>query len=271
MKKFTVITAFNDNPTYKTFVGPAIKMWNKFGYDIKIAYIMDNETEDHGIENLNEMAEIIPFKRIEGVDSGVQSKVSRMWLASKQKDFLITDVDLFVLNIKYMEDNWFSKYNETNILAIGGDHYAYKEEDEGKWPMYYTTGSGELLSKIINLNNLEYEDWVLSNKGTKPIYDKKEDTGNPFPKFSDESLLRRLTFQSEYNNQVLRINRIKSLTPVNNLMTWSLEHYRRIDRTWAWTYNKEKLYDGWYIDCFPKRPLKKKDPVIKEVFKYLDL
>jgi hypothetical protein len=46
---------------------------------------------------------------------------------------------------------------------------------------------------------------------------------------------------------------------------------RRIDRTWNWSINTEKLYSGHYLDCFPKRPLNTKDPIIKMIFEYLNI
>ena len=269
--KFTIITSFNDNPTYKPFVSPMVRMWNKFGYDVKIAYIMDNGDPNHGIEEIEDKAEIIPFKRMDGIESGIQAKVSRMWLASKQKDFSIADVDLFVLNINHIEANWFSKYNGDNILAIGGDHYAFKGSDKGKWPMHNTSGSGELLSRMINPKDLDYEEWILSNKNTEPVFDNMEDTGNEFRKFSDESLLRRLILTSAEKEKLLHINRLKGFSIPKSQSAWYLEDYKRIDRTWAWTFNREKLYAGHYIDCVPGRPFNEKDLIIKEIFKYIGI
>lgn len=264
---FTVITSVNNNNTYKGFVESSVKMWNNFGFKVKIGVIQDETDYDKEFdkiirqENLN--AELIKFKHIKKIDTGCQAKVTRMYLASLEENFIITDLDLYVLNFGKLK-SWLNNYDGNNILAIGGDMYSGKSK--GKFPMYYTSGSGESLRKIINPNNLSYKELLSSWKKLKPEYDGKESLGNTFSNFSDESLLRRLIQNSPHKNKITHINRLKQ----SNKKDYE-NNVKRIDRHWNWKLNKDKLYNGEYIDCFPKRPLNKKDPTIQEIFKYLKI
>ena len=268
MKKPIIITAFNDNPTYYSFVESALQMWHNFGYEIKAAYISDSH-KDEVIRATEKYGEIIKFNSINDVDSGVQSKISRMILASDENFFWIVDVDFYILNLQWWEDR-FKKYTGENILA----ETPYNEKDPtSKWAMWSNTGSGKVLKDIINPQNLSYYELIESWKGIGQIYDEKEDVLNPFDKFSDESLMRRLVFSSGSGNRMLYIPRKRPnfLNYHINSAIYYQDIFRRVDRTWNWGINREKLLSGNYLDCFPKRPLDKKDPVIKTIFEYLKI
>jgi hypothetical protein len=155
MKKPKIITAFNDNPTYFSFVKSILQMWKNFGYEIKLGYISDNPNSDI-VKYCDRYADLLILPRIKGIESGIQSKISRMILASEQSFFWITDVDLYILNIGWWENN-FSLYNENNIIA----EEKYSSGDKDKWPMWSNLGSGELLKSMINPEDLSYEKLIL--------------------------------------------------------------------------------------------------------------
>ena len=267
MKKPIIITAFNDNPTYYSFVESSFKMWKKFGYNIKAAYISNNHNPEV-IKNTEKYGEIIKYPNINGIESGVQSKISRMILASEQSYFWIVDIDWYILNINWFEEK-FKLFNGMNIVAQ--DVYGGNNTDSTKWPMWSNFGSGNKLKEIINPNNLNYEELIKTWQNIGSKFDIMEDVNNSFKQFSDESLMRRLFNDANYD-----IKRYKRMEPniFNSHVNSPLYYrnvWRRIDRAWNWNYYKEDIENGQYLDCFPKRPLNKKDHVISEIFKYIDI
>lgn len=265
MNKPTIITSFDDNPNYFSFVKSILQMWNNFGYNVEIGYISDNPDKDI-IEYVQKYADLKIFNTIDNIETGVQSKVTRLFLASEKEFFWIVDVDFFVLNINWWEDK-FKFHNGENIVASE----KYSDNSAGKWPMWSNFGSGKTLKNIINPNNLSYYELLNSWKGIGSKYDKKEDVLNNFNNFSDESLLRRLVKDSNYN---ITFYKRKGLNPKGyhiNSKGYYREVMKRVDRAWNWEIDKNKLYDGYYIDCFPKRPLNENDPIIKEIFNYLKI
>ena len=84
-----IISAVNHNPDYINFVPLAAKAWGKFyGKKLTLAYVRfgDEIIDEQNLNNLKEYCDgIHTFNRIEGIDYGVQSKVSRMYLASLYK------------------------------------------------------------------------------------------------------------------------------------------------------------------------------------------
>lgn len=266
MSNFTVITAINNNKKYKSFFDTSVKMWNNYGFNVNIGCIGDENflEEIKKIKKEKELStELYQFNPLKEIDTGIQAKVTRLYLASLVESFIIVDIDMYLLNFNEFS-KWFSYYNGNNLVTIGNDMYK-----DDKFPMCYTIGNGSLLKKIINPNNLNYEQLLGSWKNINNKYDKKEKLGNNFNNFSDESLFRRLIKDSGYKNKFSRVNRIK------NNSTKGKKFYdvgiKRIDRYWNWKVDEGRLYKGDYIDCAPKRPLNKNDEVIKKVLKYLNI
>lgn len=262
MKKPTIITTFNDNPTYLSFVRSIVQMWNNFGYDIKIGYITDNPNNDI-LTFVKKYADVDVIPRDSEIDSGVQSKVTRMIMASNEDFFWIVDVDFYILNIKWWEDK-FKLYTGNNIVSA--ETYS-DNHSKGKWPMWSNLGSGSVLRSIINPNNLSYNSLLDFWKSIDNKYDNKENIKNEFSKFSDESLLRRLVTDS--NHSIERYNR-NTFAVSGNRQDYYKNIIRRIDRTWNWQVDDELLYSGHYLDCFPKRPLTD-DDVIRKIFNFLKI
>ncbi len=245
MRKPTIITAYDNNKTYSSFVDVVRQFWEQNGYEIKITHI---------------------DKPIKDIHPGVQAKITRMIMACEEDFFQIVDVDMFILNLEFIQSQ-HNKYNDKDIYA---EEY-YTTDDTGKWPMWSNFGSGKLLKSIINPNNLNYNDLIESWKLLTPKYDKKELVTNDFDNFSDESLMRRLFLDAGYKHKIYR----RMLPNMFNYHINSPLYYknimRRVDRHWNWSIDKEFLYDKKYIDCFPRRPLNKRDPMIQILLKYLKL
>ena len=216
-----IISAVNHNPDYINFVPLAAKAWGKFyGKKLTLAYVRfgDEKIDEQNLNNLKEYCDgIHTFNRIEGIDYGVQSKVSRMYIASLYESSynLIVDIDMIPL------DGYFAfllrDADESSIVKWNYDYSVYQTPDTiGKWPMDKTSAYGKTFKNIINKKNLDYEDLLKSWTGFKQ--DARSNIFAGWNNFSDESLLRCLWDQwdnkkdykiprSSYNNkQYQRMN-----------------------------------------------------------------
>jgi hypothetical protein len=92
------------------------------------------------------------------------------------------------------------------IIKWGYDHRSYQEIQEiGKWPMDGTTSYGSIFKEVINPEGLELLKLVDIWKSYK--IDGRENPFNNPSKFSDESLLRAITRQTNSKIQGLHIAR----------------------------------------------------------------
>lgn len=259
-KKVRIITATNDSATYIHFWPTIAAAWkNMFGFPATIGYVTNNSEDSLIVKQMKKCGEVELFKPIKNIPGGNQAKVTRMWLSTQYPDehCIIVDLDMYMLNKKFFEEKWLSQLDDSHILAIGKNAYN-GSPSEGKFPMCYTMGKGDLFKKILNPENLGYKELLLSWGKTKVI-DGKEKITNEFNKFSDESLLRSIIQQGGFNNKIKHIPREDFS---------GMRAQRRIDRI-NFSIDIQKLYSGYYIDCAPERPLvlEKMAPI----FEYLGL
>jgi len=267
MKKPTIILSFDDNPVYKSFFEYSVKSWLKYGFDIKVAYITNNPDIDTlNIFKDNKRVNVEIYDIVPNIEIGIQSKLSRLILASETDFFWIMDIDMFILNIEWYHD----KFKDAENSLLAEEVYGYGDQ-KYKWAMSSNMGPGRELKNILNPSNLTYsglfEFWkTLSNK-----YDNLEDINKPFKQFSDESFLLKILSDNE-----IKIQRFKRKEPNwfnyrRNSQIYYIEIMKRIDRTWNWSINREKLKNNQYIDFCPQRPLNTQDYVVKEIFKHLNI
>ena len=153
-----------------------------------------------------------------------------------------------------MDFDWFFNkvalaFEENKFVAIGENGYNHTN-DVGKWPMPYNTAPSSVFKQIVNYeNHKDYFTWFDSYKIIKNPIDFKESVLNDFSNFSDESLLRYIMIkhpdQEFIKNVWVRKDREDYFKMVAS---------KRIDRGW-WnqSYNRERLYNNYYIDSFPLR------------------
>jgi len=258
MEDFTIISAVNDNNKYMSFITTVSQMWfNITGKKMVLGFITNRDKSDKKIIELREKVDLRIFKPINHIPSPNQAKVTRMYLATQivGKSMLV-DLDMYVLNDKVLE--WCKSYKEKKITTIGSNAY-YNSPSTGKFPMCYTIGDGYIFKSIVNSNNYDYEKLLNSWCNIKTPIDYKEQISNNPNKFSDESLLRCLIKETNNEKNIINIFREDFV---------GMTAMKRIDRV-NMKYDKQKLYDGYYVDCAPNRPLIEDE--MTEIFDYLKI
>jgi len=267
MKITKIITTINDNPTYRDFVPLVSKVWQKlFGLELIIGYVTDKSADHPTVKALESYGDIRLFSPLEGVDSGVQAKVTRLALASSEEfvdeNCMIVDIDMVPLTTEILDV--FEEVPENRFVKWGWDHPAFMGTvDAGKWPMDRTTAKGSLFREIINPKGLSYKELLTSWMGLHRF--GKEDIRLPFSKFSDESLLRLLYEDWE-----------KKKTHTHFLSRLKLEDQmlcRRLDRIYPhmWENLEDKLKNKVFIELHGIRPFKEYIQYYEEILKYFAL
>lgn len=241
-----IITAVNESDVYIHFIPSVTQSWNEmFGFDSIIAFVTEREESDPLVMEMREYSEVILYKPIEGVPTGNQAKVCRMYLASEsEEDVIIVDLDMYMLN-KPVFENWLSELEEGKILTIGYNAYIGSPSEE-KFPMCYTMGNGKLFKESINPDSMSYTDLLLSWCSIKNPIDGKESLNQPHSNFSDESLYRYLIEKTNTKDLYKHFHRDDFV---------GMRATKRIDRYPSMNYSIKDLFSGNYIDCAPTRPI----------------
>ena len=164
-----VISCINNNLDYIGFVPLASRAWkNLFNLNLTLGYIKsgDLDLDNSNVEFISDFADIHTFEPIENIDSGIQSKITRLFLASQTTDTInmIVDIDMIPIHKKMLEA--LDKIDNKNLVKWGFDHPVYYDElNFGKWPMDKTTAMGSTFKEIINPQNLQYEELLTSWTG----------------------------------------------------------------------------------------------------------
>jgi|ETNvirnome_2_300_1030623.scaffolds.fasta_scaffold01248_8 hypothetical protein len=267
MKLTKIITSINDNPTYRDFVPLVSKVWQKlFGLELIIGYVTDKEASDPAVRALEAYGDIRLFAPMEGVDSGVQAKVSRLALASSEEfvdeNCMIVDIDMVPLTTEVLDV--FEEVPENKLVKWGYDHPAFTgTPDTGKWPMDRTTAKGSLFRELINPKGLDYEDLLSSWKHVRRY--GKESILLPFTGFSDESLLRLL--YEDWDKRYTHTHLLSRHTLEDTMLC------RRLDRSQPhmWENLEDKLKDNMFIEVHGIRPLKDNIDAYKEILTFFNL
>jgi hypothetical protein len=194
MKIQKIITSVNIANDYLTFAPTLCKIWRELhGLDPIVAFIKsDNEDLNYICQEylLKSSCNLITFDKI-NIDYGIQSKISRMFLAAEFTDSnnMIVDIDMLPMTSKFLESYHISP--EDHLVKFGSDHFSFqKHPDIGKWPMHGTAARGSTFREIINPDGLAYEELIRSWVGFPQ--DPRSNVFNPFHGFSDDSLLKCL-------------------------------------------------------------------------------
>jgi hypothetical protein len=234
-----------------------------------LGLVTEKSEDTFFVKRCKELSDICHiFKPLLNVESGVQAKTTRMYLSTlyDEEVCMIIDIDYYLLKFDFIYDNIVPVFNEDKFVTVANNAYD-NTPDEGKWQMTFTTARSSIFKKILNPNNLNYEDWFESYRKIENPIDNKESIGNKFTNFSDESLFRYLIVRypdQEYIKDVW----VKQNRP-------DFKQYRaslRIDRGW-WgkSYNKFKLWEGYYIDSHPLRPFDLHANKLKPLLQYIGI
>lgn len=262
-----IITVVNDNPTYIQFLPLTAIIWKRlFGLDLTVGYVTSKSADDSTVKAASKHGDITIFPPIDNIDSGIQAKVTRLYLASSAQDddaCMIVDIDMLPLSVEVL--NVFSRAPEDCLIQWGWDHPAFgpNTPDHGKWPMDRTTGSGKVFREIVNPNHLSYNELLTSWMG----YNKhgKEAVDAPFNKFSDESLLRAL--YEEWPRRNTNTHRISRLELEPSMLC------RRLDRAYPhmWHDLPARLQRQEFIEVHGIRPLQENISHYADILDYFNI
>jgi hypothetical protein len=194
MNENIAITSANLNFDFLSYAIVTSKAWQIIsGTRLIVGLVTDPMVDPRLVEFLESKVIIQQIPQLPGVDSGVQSKFSRLWLA-QNREFSkknITIVDLDMIPLSDARNCLLRECQDKQFLKWGFDHIAYSQPPElKKWPMDGSTSTGFGFQEVVNPRNLTLaalvQEWSnLPNIGK----------GNPFNKpvnFSDETLLREI-------------------------------------------------------------------------------
>lgn len=219
------VVGSDDNPLYLDFWPLVSKVWkNNIGVTPVLGLISN---EDSDITE-TEYGLIKKFKKIDGISSSLQSQIVRLFLTKFLDGYsLISDIDMLPLSKDYFLKN-SERINNNNIIVYSSDN---PECIQNKmYPMCYILAHTDTYSKIFDLN-LNWEEFChfLNNKNQGWYTDQKY-------------LYEKINQFKNNENQVIYLNR-----------GWNPTASKRIDRIF-WTYQIDKVKDGYYIDCHLLRP-----------------
>ena len=182
MKINNIITVVNDRPEYTEVLPLFRHAWMKL-YNIEpiVGVIEGNYDEDPN--------PYITFPRDNNIDSGIQAKITRMYLATQIDRYsVVVDVDMIPLDGGFFEV--LDKVKNNELVQWGYDHPVYSTHPNiGKWPMDKTCAHQLVWAKIVNPKGLGYKNWIES---LYEITEPKCNIRTHFSLFSDESLLKLL-------------------------------------------------------------------------------
>ena len=230
MKIDYVIISSDDNPMYKDFYEIVAKRWFDLGY--KTYYINITDVDD---EIINQWGTIKKIKKIDGIPTGFQSQVVRLFSHNLIDGNLLTsDIDMLPISKTYF-DNISSEFKEDKILICSGQPYG----DTPFYPMCYVVSNNKIMTKCLGIDNYNFEE-----------YCKMLQTNYGLNWNTDENFLYD---QCEKNQELLVI---KNRTFSN-----------RIDRS-KWDYNLELIQNDYYVDSHLLRPFNEHK---KEINKLINL
>jgi len=255
-----IIVSTNDDPEFFNLWEICYKSWKAFFPEVDVILnFVTSRTEDNEIvQHLKQWGTVNLYPEIDGIPTPNLAKVSRMIESSKHGNniCMVNDIDIIPLQREYVE-NRMLYFKPDQILGIGKFSESFMQF---KFPMSYTTATGDVWKLVVNPHDLRYEDLVKSWIGLSKFDNQESITNRPSTEFnlggfSDESLLRNLHSQvSGILNQIER----------------GYDRYTEgVDRG-AWhVLNREKLFNGEYIDSHLIRPLSKNIDKIQPLIDYI--
>jgi hypothetical protein len=214
MKIDYAIVSTDDNPLYSEFWGPVKTLWfNLIGIKPLLVKISDNnnieEYEDCIIHNI---------KKVEGINTGFQSQIARMYVTKfyKEKVCLTSDIDMLPLS-----KNYFVKDIETidndNLVIFSSDAY----QGVARYPICYNAAKGEIFNDIMQFENT-FEEYCnkLFKMGlgwdTDELY-----FGKKVNIYTNQEKIVKLNRGWEYGRAKKRIDRVFWVYDMNNLKNQS--------------------------------------------------
>jgi ABC-type antimicrobial peptide transport system permease subunit len=146
MKIDYVILGSDMNPMYYDFWPVVSKIWKKvYNTTPVLGLICDEDSEF--IED--EYGLIKKFKKVDGIDVGLQSQVIRLYLTNLLNgNLLISDIDMIPMSTKYFVD-FVKTFDNDRFYVMSSDNQECLNNRE--YPMCYNLGSDKLFKDILDL------------------------------------------------------------------------------------------------------------------------
>jgi hypothetical protein len=222
MKIDFVIVSTDDNPQYSEFWPVVKNLWSNL-VGIKPILVKISDT-DEIIEN--DECIIHNLKKIDGVKTGLQSQIARMFVTKYYKDSvcLTSDIDMLPLSKKYFTSDIENLSNDSMVIFSSD---AYK--DVNRYPICYNAGKGSLFGEILKLD-VSFEEYCNRLLGFGWGWD------------TDELYFGKMVQLYPYQNKIIKLSR-----------GWIDEVAKqRLDRI-KWDYNLINIKDR-FIDSHSLRP-----------------
>lgn len=228
------IVSSDTNPMYYDFWPIVRKLWSShIGIKPIFVYFSDkNSVEEY------EDCIIHEYKPIDGVDTGFQSQLVRMFITKFYPEHvcLTSDIDMLPLSKEYFNTITL-EYDENDMVILSADAYP----NINRYPICYNAAKGNTFNEILDLN-CTFEEYVKRLSSYNWGWD------------TDELYFGMKVNEFKYQNRIKKLNRGWSLGIANS----------RIDRV-RWGYVKNKLQKGDYIDSHSLRPYSKHKELINKL------
>lgn len=238
MKIDYVIVSTDDNSMYSEFWEPVKKLWfNLVGIKPLLVKITDNnnvfEYDDCVIHN---------FKKIDGINTGFQSQIARMYVTKFYQNSvcLTSDIDMLPLSKNYFVRD-IESIDNNNLIIFSSDAY----QGVVRYPICYNAAKGKTFSDIMKFEDTFEEYCIkLNNMGlgwdTDELYFAKM-----VDSFENQSIITKLNRGWEYGRAKKRIDRV------------------------YWAYDVNELKSQNYIDSHSLRPYSRYKNEIDSLIKIL--
>lgn len=238
MKIDYVIVSTDDNPLYSEFWEPVKTLWfNLVGIKPLLVKISDNddvvEYDDSIIHN---------FKKIDGINTGFQSQIARMYVTKYYQNnvCLTSDIDMLPLS-----KNYFVKDIETidndNLVIFSSDAY----QGVVRYPICYNAAKGSVFNHIMKFEDT-FEEYCIKLNNMGLGWDTDElDFGKMVDSYENQSIITKLNRGWEYGRAKKRIDRV------------------------YWTYDENELKSENYVDCHSLRPYPRHKNEIDKLINFL--
>ena len=210
-------------------------------------------------------------KKIDGVPTSTQGQILRLYGTKYFSDevCLLSDIDMMLLNKKYFVDG-LSEYEDDSYVIMTSDGYDLNREecrelfDFQVYPLCYHAAKGKVFSEILEIEGSfeEFVKKVMTSKltGEKDWYRDEiylsSMINSKYDKYKFHKMVRG------YQENFYVPNRIEKY---NFPVDFRANEEMRLTNLKLGNYDKEKLIDGFYIDCHCVRPYGWYDKEIWEV------
>jgi hypothetical protein len=242
MKISKAIFAVDGNPQYQDLWPIVSEVCLK---KLEITPVLFNITDHESDFIEDEFGLVKNVKSIDGIDTGRQSQIIRMWATKYFPDevCIISDIDMMMFNKEYFISQ-VSNFSNNDLVIYCSDAYDSSRPEclgiySNRYLLTYNAATGKTFDKILN-TDCDFESYI------------NRVLSSGFPDFdSDELYFTQCVNSNNHGANVIKL--------VRGYYT-KFQCPRRIDRvsdSHFNLYDDELLYQNHYVDCHLARPYSK--------------